>query len=129
MARVVLRDDQFERIAAWLPGNVGDPGRTAVDNRLFVEAVLWIARTGSPWRDLPPEFGPWNAVYQRFARWSRRGVWHRVFAHMAQVCIPRKLDTDSTPNWTVIPRQTGQSERSDAGWMGCTPGRLRGSSC
>ena len=45
------------------------------------------------------------------------------------LCIPRKLDTDSTPNWTVIPRQTGQSERSDARWMGCTPGRLRGSSC
>ena len=68
-----LRNDQFERIAALLPGKVSDPGRTAADNRLFVEAVLWIARTGSPWRDLPPEFGPWNSVYQRFARWSRRG--------------------------------------------------------
>ncbi len=46
---------------------------------MFVEAVLWIARTGSPWRDLPPEFGSWNSTYQRFARWSRAGVWHRVF--------------------------------------------------
>lgn len=84
MVRVVLRDDQFERIAALLPGKVSDPGRTASDNRLFVEAVLWIARTGSPWRDLPCQFGPWNSVYQRFARWSRSGVWHRVFAQLAQ---------------------------------------------
>ena len=47
-----LRDDQFERIEAMLPGKRSDPGRSATDNRLFVEAVLWIARTGSPWRDL-----------------------------------------------------------------------------
>ncbi len=83
MIRVWLRDDQFERIAALLPGKASDPGRTAADNRLFVEAVLWIARTGSPWRDLPPSFGLWNSVYQRFARWSRSGVWHRVFAQLA----------------------------------------------
>jgi transposase len=53
MSRVWLRDDQFERIAALLPGKAGDPGRTAADNWLFIEVVLWIARTGSPWRDLP----------------------------------------------------------------------------
>ncbi|MGL4262866.1 MAG: transposase, partial [Afipia sp.] len=64
MVRVWLRDDQFERIAALLPGKARDPGRTAADNRRFVEAVLWIARTGSPWRDLPAQFGPWNSVYQ-----------------------------------------------------------------
>ena len=57
MSRAWLRDDQFERIAALLPGKASDPGRTAADNRLFVEAVLWIARTGSPWRDLPRQFG------------------------------------------------------------------------
>ena len=51
MVRLWLRDDQFERIAALLPGNASDPGCTAADNRRFVEAVLWIARTGSPWRD------------------------------------------------------------------------------
>ena len=96
MARVVLRDDQFERMAALLPGKVGDPGRTAADNRLFVEAVLWIARTGSPWRDLPPEFGSWNSTYQRFARWSRRGVWHRLFAHLAQEADFEEVFLDAT---------------------------------
>ena len=96
MVRVWMRDDQFERIAAQLPGKPSDPGRTAANNRLFVEAVLWIARTGSPWRELPPQFGPWNTVYQRFARWSRRGVWHRVFAQLAQDADFEEVFIDST---------------------------------
>ena len=58
---------------------LSDPGQSAKNNRMFVEAVLWIARTGSPWRDLPAEFGKWFTVYTRFWRWSRKGVWERVF--------------------------------------------------
>ena len=50
---------------------------------MFVEGVLWIARTGSPWRDLPPVFGAWNSVFQRFGRWSRGRVWHRIFAALS----------------------------------------------
>ena len=53
----VLKDSQWERIAPLLPGKPGDPGRPAADNRGFLEAVLWIARTGAPWRDLPDPFG------------------------------------------------------------------------
>ena len=52
------------------------------DNRLFVETVLWMARSGSPWRDLPPDFGPWSSVYQRFAIWSRAQLWYMVFAEL-----------------------------------------------
>ena len=96
MVRLWLRDDQFDRIAALLPGKAGDPGRSAADNRMFVEAVLWLARTGSPWRDLPTEFGPWNSGYQRSARWSRRGVWHRVFAELAQDADFEEVFIDST---------------------------------
>lgn len=96
MVRMCLRNDQFERIATLLPGKAGDPGRSAADNRMFVEAVLWLARTGSPWRDLPSEFGAWNSVYQRFARWSRRGVWHRVFAKLAQDADFEEVFIDST---------------------------------
>jgi transposase len=48
-------------------------------NRLFVEAVLWIARTGSPWRDLPHPFGHWNSVYTRFRDWVKADVWKRLF--------------------------------------------------
>ena len=62
-----------------IAGRVGDPGCNARDNRLFVEAVLWIARTGSPWRDLPDEFGKWYTAYTRCRRWSQSGVWRGVF--------------------------------------------------
>jgi len=96
MARRLLRDDQFQRIAAMLPGKASDCGVTAKDNRLFVEAVLWVARTGSPWRDLPDVFGPWNSVYKRFARWSDRGVWHRVFAELAKDADFEEVFLDST---------------------------------
>lgn len=51
---------------------------------MFVEAVLWIARTGSPWRDLPEEFGRWHTVYIRFSRWRRKGVWERVAQALAE---------------------------------------------
>lgn len=61
-------------------GKPEDPGGTGADNRLFVEAVLWIVRTGSSWRDLPPAFGKWNSVFVRFNRWSETSVWQRIFA-------------------------------------------------
>jgi transposase len=76
---MVLRDDQWERIAPLVPGKVGDPGRSGADNRLFVEAVLWIVRVGAPWRDLPKDFGKWNSVFQRFRRWVRSGVFDQMF--------------------------------------------------
>jgi transposase len=81
---MVLRDDQWERIAPGLPGKAGDPGRSAVNNRLFVEAVLWIVRVGAPWRDLPEFFGNWNSVFQRFRRWARRGVFDKAFRALAE---------------------------------------------
>ena len=79
MPRRILSDSQWARVAHLLPGKDGDPGRSATDNREFLEAVLWIARTGSPWRDLPDEFGLWNSVFQRFRRWAKKGVFERVF--------------------------------------------------
>ena len=96
MPRKILRDDQYSRIEGMLCGKATDVGVTAKDNRLFLEAVLWIARTGSPWRDLPPDFGPWNSVYKRFARWSDRGVWHRIFAELAKDADFEEVFLDST---------------------------------
>lgn len=77
--RYEITDEQWQRIEHLLPGKAGDPGRTARDNRLFVNAVLWIARSGAPWQDLPERFGKHNSVFQRFNRWSMKGVWQRVF--------------------------------------------------
>jgi transposase len=79
MARMVLRDDQWERIQDHLPGKSTDCGVTAKDNRLFLEAVLWINRTGSPWRDLPVVFGHWHQVYVRYSRWSKKNHWAHIF--------------------------------------------------
>ena len=81
--RLVLGNSQWSRMAPHLPGKPGDPGRSGADNRLFAEAVLWLARTGSPWRDLPEFFGNWNSVFVRFSRWSKDGVCDRLFAAMA----------------------------------------------
>jgi transposase len=76
---MVLRDDQWKRIAPLLPGKDGDPGRSGADNRLFIEAVLWIVRVGAPWRDLPKYFGNWNSVFQRFRRWAKGAVFDKIF--------------------------------------------------
>merc|ERR1711964_726260 len=78
MNRKLLRNDQWEGIKDLLPGKKGDPGKTGGDERLFIEAVLWIARTGSPWRDLLPAFGNWHSVYTRYSRWGKKGVWKRL---------------------------------------------------
>jgi transposase len=55
-------------------------GRSPKDHHLIVEAIVWLCRTGAPWRDLPAEYGPWETVASRFYRWWRRGVWDRVLA-------------------------------------------------
>ena len=78
MRRHEISDEQWEKIKDLLPGKPGDPGRTAEDNRAFIHAVLWIAKTGAPWRDMPERFGVWNSVFQRFNRWAKRGVWGRL---------------------------------------------------
>ena len=82
MRRHEISDEQCERIKDLLPGQAGHPGVTAKDNRLFLNAVLWIAKTGAPWRDLPERFGPWGSVWKRFDRWAKTGVWKRVFEEL-----------------------------------------------
>ena len=96
MVRSILRDDQWERIKDLLPGKATDCGVTAKDNRLFVEAVLWMGRTGAPWRDLPAELGNWHTTYTRFSRWSKTGVWDRVFEAISQDRDEEEVMLDST---------------------------------
>ncbi len=94
--RLILRDDRWARIS---PHSIGDErtrGSSGRDNHLFVEAVLWIVRTGSPWRDLPEVFGEWNSVFRRFSRWSRKGVWLRMFQAMSDDRDFEYLIVDST---------------------------------
>jgi transposase len=80
---MMLSDPQWERISPLLPGKEGDRGRSGRDNRLFLEAVLWLVRTGSPWRDLPEPFGLWNTAFRRFRRWAESGVFDRIFKELS----------------------------------------------
>lgn len=109
MRRHEITDSAWERIEPLLPGRAGDVGVTAVDNRLFVNAVYWIAKTGAPWRDLPARFGRWNSVFQRFNRWSKKGVWQRV---------AEALSEDADLEWLLIDSTVVRAHQHAAGQKG-----------
>ena len=94
--RYALRDDQWDRIKHVLPGRPGHVGGTAKDNRLFVEAVLYRYRAGLPWRDLPERFGDFRVIHTRHMRWSKSGVWQRLFEQLAAEADNEYAMIDST---------------------------------
>ncbi len=94
--RYALRDDQWERIKDLLPRREGHVGVTAKDNRLFVEAILYRYRSGIPWRDLPERFGDFRVIHTRFSRWSKTGVWERVFQQLGEDADNEYAMIDST---------------------------------
>jgi transposase len=94
--RYELTDQQWDRIAGLLPGKLGDPGRSGTDNRLFVNAVLWVLRSGAHWHDLPERYGKWKTAHKRFTRWAKAGVWEKVFDHLTQAPDNSYLMLDST---------------------------------
>ena len=73
-----ISDRAWANIEKLLPGSKGSVGRPSADNRLFINAVFWILRTGAPWRDLPPDLGDWKNTHRRFCRWRDRGVWEKI---------------------------------------------------
>ena len=79
-----LSDAQWAKLRPLLPSETKTGGRDAKPHRPMVEAMIWILRTGAPWRDLPPEYGPWKSVYTRFSRWSREGVYGRLLEALAR---------------------------------------------
>ena len=82
--RFVVSDILWQRLEPHLPGKVSDAGATATDNRMFLEAVFWRVRTGSPWRDLPPALGHWNSQFRRFRRCAKSGVFENLFKAMSE---------------------------------------------
>src|SRR5215468_5168737 len=81
MHRHALSDEQWERLQAVLPRRRFGPA-SRMGDRQFIDAVLYRAKTGVPWRDLPERFGPWKTVYNRFSNWADRGVWLRIFKEL-----------------------------------------------
>ena len=114
MARRLLNNAMWEQLAAAL-AEVKDPrgAPPGLEDREFVEAVLYLTRTGLPWRDLPEEFGAWSAVYMRFRRWEKVGVWRRLWEILSRGATPALLEVfvDSTsipahPHAAGAPKKT-----------------------
>ncbi|BET65268.1 hypothetical protein ASA1KI_21530 [Opitutales bacterium ASA1] len=122
MARRILSDEMWEQFEAALRA-VKDPRGAPSDTpeREFLEAVLFLARTGTPWRDLPEEFGRWSTVYMRFRRWEQSGVWKALWKVLEQGSTARALQlfVDSTsvpvhPHAAGAPKKTAQARLSAA---------------
>jgi transposase len=107
MHRHELSAEQWGAIERLLPRKFGRPSK--VGDRLFVNAVLWIAKTGTPWRDLHPRFGPWKTIYNRFRRWAVKGVWKKVF---------KELRVDVDPDGSIADATIVRSHQHAAGGKG-----------
>jgi len=95
-SRYELSEVQWQRIEGFLLGRKEHVGRTAADNRLFVNAVLWVLRSGARWSDLPERYGKYKSVHKRFMRWAETGVWERIFRELVKDSKNLYLMIDST---------------------------------
>ena len=96
MNRGELSDGQWERLRPLLPPQKAWTGRPAKDHRLVLNGILWIDRTGAPWRDLSARYGPWQTVATRFYRWCEAGIWDAVLA-----ALQRQADAAGRLDWAV----------------------------
>lgn len=96
MNRGDLTNAQWERLQPLLPPQKPKTGRPAVDHRRILNGILWILRTGAPWRDLPERYGPWRTVASRFYRWQRAGLWQYVFD-----AVKQQAEASGQINWNL----------------------------
>jgi putative transposase len=108
MVRQQLDERQWQRVATFLEAERG-AGRPPIDDRRFIEAVLWWRRTGVPWRDLPESFGCWKTVFNRFDRWSKNGKWDRLLS---------ALQTDLDEEWHSVDSTINRAHQHAAGGKG-----------
>ena len=96
MANTRLTSEKWKWILEFLRSDPGVYVKDESECRKFIEAIVWINRTGAPWRDLPEKFGKSNSVFRRFTRWKRNGVWERMYLHFIQEPDMENLLIDST---------------------------------
>ena len=94
---LTLSDRQWKLIEPILPSGPGKPGRNGNDNRMSLEGMIWICRTGAPWRDLPEVFGKWGAVYRQFRRWAATGVFDSIFDEIGDELHMQSAIADGRP--------------------------------
>lgn len=91
-----ISNDDWERIKSLLPPENRGEGRPSKPNRTMLNGMLWIAKTGSPWRDLPERYGSWQTVYSRFRLWSRGDVFQKLFEALITDADMENISIDST---------------------------------
>ena len=94
--RFFITDSMWKKLSPLLPPERGRCARPCKANRPMVEAMIWKLRSGSPWRDLPVEFGPWESVYSRFSRWTEKGIFQKVFNEVKDHLSCDDVALDST---------------------------------
>ena len=123
MKRYELTDQQWQRLEPLLPPERPPTGQPNHDHRIILNGILWVLRTGAPWRDLPERFGCGVKVQTRFSRWAKAGVWERVFQHVAADADNEDAMIDSTivrahQHAAGAPKKQGQTRRSGAARAG-----------
>jgi len=91
-----LTNEQWERIEPLLPRQKTKRGRPSQDHRQLLNGILWVLRTGAPWRDVPDRYGKWTTIYSRFQRWRKSGVWDKMF-----VGLQTALEAENNVDWEV----------------------------
>ncbi|MEV2364231.1 IS5 family transposase [Paenibacillus larvae] len=110
--RYEIRDDQWEKIKDLLPPErKPQGGRIAKDNRMMLNAMLWVARSGAPWRDLPEHYGSWKTVYTRFRRWQMAGIWDEI---LKQVSVSPDLENIMIDATIVASISMGRAQKGAA---------------
>lgn len=96
MNRKELTHTQWEQLQALLPPQKPKTGRPALEHRPLLNGILWLLRTGAPWRDLPERYGSWSTVASRFYRWCKAGIWQRLFE-----VVQQQADAEGKINWAI----------------------------
>jgi Transposase and inactivated derivatives len=97
MKRYEITNEEWERIEPLLPPRVGKKGgRPRKDDRTMLTAIIWLARTGCQWREIPERYGKWEAVYARFRKWQDSGLLERIFRALSGDADMENLSIDST---------------------------------
>lgn len=113
MRRYELTDSEWERVKIYFPEKQpGTPGRPPKETRPILNGVIWLARSGAPWRDLPERYGPWETVYTRFQEWLKRGIIEQIFAALSIDADMETLSLDST-SIRVHQHGTGSKKRAN----------------
>ena len=96
MPRTELTDIQWERLQPLLPPQKPRTGRPNKNHRTVINGILWILRTGAPWRDLPKRYGSWKTASSRFYRWQSAGIWQRILEELQQ-----RADSEGKLDWSL----------------------------